>query len=303
MKHVLIVEDHPLFREGLVQLLQHRLQNCEIVAVGTAEQGLERLAQTPRPDAIVLDLNLPGMDGLSALACFADRFQDVPVIVISGDDNNDTVERAMQAGARAFIPKSLPGASIVQAIEQGLTGYVQAQDATYLFSHVELARFERVAGRPVVASDGSTGPDLRRQEQQTDCARARNRRAHGEVARDSDLRRTQRHQSHPGRHGCRAARPDPPQRPVKVRLSVRAFAQQLADHHPQPRRGHRLVRDRQLMLHGVARALGRSIRSQQQRGDLHIELVAHRLDQRRHRFRRPPVDSRRSRNPEPARPC
>jgi two-component system, NarL family, nitrate/nitrite response regulator NarL len=137
MKRVLIVEDHPLFREGLVQLLQHRLQNCEIIAVGTAEQGLERLAQAPKPDAIVLDLNLPGMDGLSALSRFADRFHDIPVIVISGDDNGETVQRAIQAGARAFIPKSLPGASIVQAIEQGLTGYVQMQDATHLFSHVE----------------------------------------------------------------------------------------------------------------------------------------------------------------------
>ena len=61
------------YLRGLGKLLQHRLQNCEIIAVGSAEQGLERLAQAPKPDAIVLDLNLPGMDGLSALSRLSRR--------------------------------------------------------------------------------------------------------------------------------------------------------------------------------------------------------------------------------------
>ena len=132
MRRVLIVEDHPLFREGLVQLLQRRLHNCEIVAVGSAEEGLARAAEPPAPDVIVLDLNLPGMDGLSALARFAESFHQIPVVVISGDDSSETVQRAVEAGARAFIPKSLPGASIVQAIEHGLSGRAEVLDGTRL---------------------------------------------------------------------------------------------------------------------------------------------------------------------------
>jgi DNA-binding NarL/FixJ family response regulator len=132
MKRFLIVEDHPLFREGLANLLRHRLQDCETVAVATAEEGLAKAAEHPVPDAIVLDLNLPGMDGLSALTCFAQRFPQIPVVVISGDDSTETAQRAVQAGARAFIPKSLTGASIVQAVEQGLTGRLTLRHATGL---------------------------------------------------------------------------------------------------------------------------------------------------------------------------
>jgi DNA-binding NarL/FixJ family response regulator len=134
MKRVLIVEDHPLFREGLMQLLQLRLRDCHFVAVASAEEGLAEAAKLPTPDAIVLDLNLPGMDGLSALAKFNEGFRHIPVVVISGDDSPETVERAVSAGARAFIPKSLPGAGIVQGIEHALNGRAGAFDGTHLVS-------------------------------------------------------------------------------------------------------------------------------------------------------------------------
>ncbi len=134
MKRVLIVEDHPLFREGLVQLLQLRLPDCQFVPVPSAEDGLAEAAKLPTPDAIVLDLNLPGMDGLSALGRFAAQFKQIPVVVISGDDSPETVERAIAAGARAFIPKSLPGAGIVQGIEHALNGRAGAFDGTHLVS-------------------------------------------------------------------------------------------------------------------------------------------------------------------------
>ncbi len=134
MKRVLIVEDHPLFREGLMQLLQMRLHDCQFVAVASAEDGLAEAAKRPAPDAIVLDLNLPGMDGVSALARFSAEFSQIPVVVISGDDSPETVERAVAQGARAFIPKSLPGAGIVQGIEHALTGRAGAFDGTHLVS-------------------------------------------------------------------------------------------------------------------------------------------------------------------------
>jgi two-component system, NarL family, nitrate/nitrite response regulator NarL len=134
MKRVLIVEDHPLFREGLVQLLNLRLRDCQFIAVASAEEGLAEAAKPPAPDAIVLDLNLPGMDGLSALARFNESFRHIPVVVISGDDSPETVERAVAAGARAFIPKSLPGAGIVQGIEHALNGRVGTFDGTHFVS-------------------------------------------------------------------------------------------------------------------------------------------------------------------------
>jgi DNA-binding NarL/FixJ family response regulator len=132
MRRVLIVEDHPLFREGLIQLLHYRLHDCQIVATATAEEALIKAGESPTPDVIVLDLNLPGMDGVSALAHFAQRFPMIPVVVISGDDNSETVERVVSAGARAFIPKSLPGASIVQGIEHALAGRKEVLDGTRL---------------------------------------------------------------------------------------------------------------------------------------------------------------------------
>ena len=139
MKRVLIVEDHPLFRDGLMQLLQIRLHDCHFVAVGSAEEGLAEAAKLPPPDAIVLDLNLPGMDGLSALARFSEHFSRIPVVVISGDDSPQTVERAVSQGARAFIPKSLPGAGIVEGIEHALHGRAGTFDGTHLASEGALS--------------------------------------------------------------------------------------------------------------------------------------------------------------------
>jgi DNA-binding NarL/FixJ family response regulator len=134
MKRVLIVEDHPLFREGLMQLLQLRLHECDFLAVSSAEEGLAEAARRPPPDAIVLDLNLPGMDGLSALRRFSSEFAQIPVVVISGDDSAETAERAVAQGARAFIPKSLPGSGIVQGIEHALHGRLGAFDGRHLAS-------------------------------------------------------------------------------------------------------------------------------------------------------------------------
>jgi DNA-binding NarL/FixJ family response regulator len=74
------------------------------------------------------------MDGLSALARFNESFRHIPVVVISGDDSPETVERAVAAGARAFIPKSLPGAGIVQGIEHALNGRVGTFDGTHFVS-------------------------------------------------------------------------------------------------------------------------------------------------------------------------
>jgi DNA-binding NarL/FixJ family response regulator len=112
---VLIIDDHPLFREGLKSLL---------LTLDPATQVLQcaRVPDAPAlPDAqdidlVLLDLNLPGPSRLEALATVRQHFEGACVVVVSADDDPATIEACIQAGAAGFIPKDSDPAATVQAL-------------------------------------------------------------------------------------------------------------------------------------------------------------------------------------------
>jgi two-component system, NarL family, nitrate/nitrite response regulator NarL len=119
---ILVCDDHALFREGLELVLGQLDPAAELESVGDAETALARVAEGDKPDLVLLDLQLPGMDGLTALAALRRDHPDVPVVVISGSENPARARSALERGASGFIPKSSRGTVLLSALRLVLSG-------------------------------------------------------------------------------------------------------------------------------------------------------------------------------------
>ncbi len=123
MPKILVVDDHALVREGLMQTL-HQLEG-EVVCVGAedADAALQAL-QTQDYDLLLLDLMLPGINGMAFLGVLRKRFPELPVVILSALDDPDTVARAMRSGAAGFVPKYSSSEDLLSALRQVLAGAV-----------------------------------------------------------------------------------------------------------------------------------------------------------------------------------
>ncbi|MBC7802790.1 MAG: response regulator transcription factor [Candidatus Parcubacteria bacterium] len=122
MHRILIVDDHPLYREGLMSALRAQMADVDVVGADSAEEGLRLLDSGPEADLVLLDLRLPGMDGFTALPVYGARFPMVPRVLVSGSDEPGHVKRAFELGASGFIPKSLSVTAVAGAIRKVLEG-------------------------------------------------------------------------------------------------------------------------------------------------------------------------------------
>ncbi|MFQ3228726.1 LuxR C-terminal-related transcriptional regulator [Reinekea sp.] len=128
MHKLLIVDDHPLFRDALnlslnnaAQLLQLSPEN-PIYYSASLEDAFRQLALTPNVDLIMLDLHLPGHDGFWGLVELRKLYPAISVIVISGNDESETIAKAKACGASGFISKSAMSSYIVDGVHAVLKG-------------------------------------------------------------------------------------------------------------------------------------------------------------------------------------
>jgi DNA-binding NarL/FixJ family response regulator len=103
---ILLIDDHPLFREGVALLLKPLVDGLQTWEAGSCEEAFELLAQRGSVDLVLIDLGLPGLSGLEGLQRLRLEHPEVPVVVMSSADDKDTVLAALDAGAMGFIPKS-----------------------------------------------------------------------------------------------------------------------------------------------------------------------------------------------------
>jgi len=116
MTRLLIADDHPLFRAALRQAANESIGDCEVTEAADLAGALEALAADPDIDLVLLDLHMPGSQGLSGLATLRGQHPGVAVLVVSAHDEPRTVRRALDHGAAGFIPKSASPHDIAQAI-------------------------------------------------------------------------------------------------------------------------------------------------------------------------------------------
>ena len=134
---VFIADDHAVIREALAQLLT---QSGGFVVVGTAAAGRETVEQVvkQKPDVVVLDISMPGMNGIEAARQIRDRVPDSRIVMLTMHSTSHHVFHALEAGAKAYILKESAGSEIVAAIRTVLAGkrFVSPELAEMVTEHV-----------------------------------------------------------------------------------------------------------------------------------------------------------------------
>ncbi len=120
--NVLLVEDHRLVADAFSVMLREVDSSVETSACYSTQQALSLVDTGRRFDLVITDLFMPGIDGIGLLTGLRNRRIDVPVVVISGSDEERYIRAAMEQGAAGFIPKTLPGAEMINGIRRILAG-------------------------------------------------------------------------------------------------------------------------------------------------------------------------------------
>jgi DNA-binding NarL/FixJ family response regulator len=112
---VLLADDHEVMRMGTATLLKLELA-CEICAEAANGREALKLAESTRPDVAVLDVAIPGLNGLELTRQLRKLLPDTEVVILSGDNSPDMAQQALEAGAKAFIPKVDAIAHLAEAV-------------------------------------------------------------------------------------------------------------------------------------------------------------------------------------------
>jgi DNA-binding NarL/FixJ family response regulator len=125
MLKVLVADDHPLFREAVVLSIRHLDRaDSQVLEAGSLDEVCRLASVMPDLDLLLLDLKMPGMEGLGGLLELRRRFPALPVVIVSATEEPRVIREAIAAGAMAYIPKSLDRSSIVEALEHVLAGEI-----------------------------------------------------------------------------------------------------------------------------------------------------------------------------------
>ncbi|GEK85384.1 response regulator transcription factor [Microbacterium aerolatum] len=134
---VLIVDDDPLVRTALAHFIS---RDPEVDVIGEAETGLEAISfiEGDRPDVVMMDVQMPEMNGIEATAAIAERWPEVRVLAVTTLDGSDTVLPMLSAGASGYMLKDSSAASILAAVREVYSGAssLSPSIASLLIKHV-----------------------------------------------------------------------------------------------------------------------------------------------------------------------
>jgi DNA-binding NarL/FixJ family response regulator len=127
VKRVLIVDDHPMMRQGLAQLIDNEPDLKVVAEADTGGQGLD-IVVAQKLDLAVLDISLPDKNGLELIKDVRAVKPELPILIVSMHDEALYAERVLRAGARGYIMKQEGGKKLLQAIRQVLTGQIYVSE-------------------------------------------------------------------------------------------------------------------------------------------------------------------------------
>jgi DNA-binding NarL/FixJ family response regulator len=122
--NILVVDDHPLYRSGVVYTLQNTGLDVEVIECSSLDAAFQRLDAGLQVDLMILDLQMPGYQGLDSVRAVRSSRPDVPVLVLSGNEDPAAVRECIDLGAFGFVPKSAPSDQFNAALSLVLSGGV-----------------------------------------------------------------------------------------------------------------------------------------------------------------------------------
>jgi DNA-binding NarL/FixJ family response regulator len=122
--HLVIADDHPLFRDALRQAVASVIPSAKIDEAGSFEELTRLLEQDAEVDLILLDLTMPGISGFSGLIYLRAQYPAIPVVIVSASDDVGTIRRSVDFGASGFIPKRFGVETLRDAISKVMDGDV-----------------------------------------------------------------------------------------------------------------------------------------------------------------------------------
>jgi len=122
MYHFHIADDHPLFRNALLEVINQHFDNVSISESSDLESTLTALETNTEIDLLLLDLHMPGSQDLFGLITVREKFPSIPVAVISANESSSIINRAMGHGASGYIPKSASAKVLHEAIQSVAEG-------------------------------------------------------------------------------------------------------------------------------------------------------------------------------------
>lgn len=121
---ILIADDHALVREGLRHVLRRLDDDAVVVEAADCAEALQLAERYGEFDVVLLDVAMPGMDGLNGLARLRERLPSTPIVMLSASEDAGLVREALQRGAQGFIPKSSTGNVMLSALRLIFSGGV-----------------------------------------------------------------------------------------------------------------------------------------------------------------------------------
>ncbi|KZZ85176.1 MULTISPECIES: response regulator transcription factor [Bacillaceae] len=155
---IVIIDDHQLFREGVKRILDFE-PSFEVVAEGDDGDEAMRIVDEHKPDVVIMDINMPNVNGVEATKQLVEANQETKVIILSIHDDENYVTRALKTGARGYLLKEMDADTLIEAVK------VVADGGSYLHpkvTHNLVNEFRRLATTGAGGSGQQLQPEIRR---------------------------------------------------------------------------------------------------------------------------------------------
>jgi DNA-binding NarL/FixJ family response regulator len=139
---VLSVDDHPVLRQGIAAIINNQPDIMLVADAATGREGIQKFREH-KPDVTLMDLRLPDQSGIDVIVAIRSEFPDARIVVLSTCDGDVDVQRALVAGARGYILKSMPPREILDVVRHVYSGKksIPRQVAETLAEHIGDAAF------------------------------------------------------------------------------------------------------------------------------------------------------------------